>query len=122
LSTIQSSITYFKHFINTFENDKELDEFERFPTWKYIYKNSSINWEWLFQNISMLSVETSHTLNQLEEMEFYKFDKLIYFVDKYLERKNGDGNQQSEEFSNIQQSMKSFQNSIKPPKIKSPKI
>lgn len=125
-----SSLTFSNKYVKDIYNiDKEIDdELNKFPSISYIYKSSIINWEWLFQNISMLSVETANTLSQLEDMSFFKFDKLLYYTNEYLEKKNGNGDNGTaqEEFGNMQQNMSGqmnqMKNSFKVPKMKTPKL
>lgn len=119
-----------KFILDIYNNvDRDVDdEANSFPSISHIYKSSIINWEWLFKNISMLSVETSNSTQQLENMEFFKFDKLLYYINDYLEKKNGNdsGESASEEFGNMQQNMSSnmskMKNSFKVPTLKQPKI
>jgi len=93
-----------------------------FPTLDYVYIRSIIDWEWLYKEIAMLSIETSHTLNHIENMEFFKVNNLIHFTNEYLEAKNGDGNNSSEimdkQQQNMSASMQAMKNTFKAPKIK----
>ena len=99
-----------------------------FPSLSNIYVSSKIDWEWLFRNVSMLSIETSNTMQQLEDMEFFKFDKLLYYVNDYLEKKNEGGSNENanDEFSNMKSNMamnmSSMKNSMKPQSMKIPKM
>lgn len=128
---MSSSTTFSNKYITEVYSkiERDIDEdLNKFPSLSHVYRSSIINWEWLFKNISMLSVETSHTTQQLEDMEFFKFDKLLYFINDYLEKKNGDGSNDSatEEFGNMKQDMSSsmnkMKNSMKVPTLKPPKI
>ncbi len=68
-----------------------------------------------------MSVETSESLLSIQQMEFFKFDRLLYYTNKYLEAKHGDSenNETSEQYNNMQQqmsaSMRNMKNTFKMP-------
>lgn len=69
----------------------------------------------------MIVVETSETISSCENMEFYKFDKLLYFINNYMTKKNDDSGN-AENHKNMQEQMSStmrnMKNTFKLPKTK----
>lgn len=72
-----------------------------------------------------MGVETANSFQQLESMVFYKFDKLIYYTSKYLDKKheteNGSGSAEEATETmqrNMSSSMRTMKNSFKMPKLK----
>jgi hypothetical protein len=68
--------------------DKKKIELNNFPSIFEIYKQSTIAAEHYFDEVIMLSIETSNSFEQIERMEFWKFLNLSKSLKKYLEIKN----------------------------------
>lgn len=93
----------------------------KFPDISEVYSKSIVNWEYLFEQIAMLSVETSHTIEQIEGMEFYKVNSLLFYVNKYLTDKNEGSSDNNDAMEQQQQNMSATMQSMKS-KFKIPKI
>ena len=119
LSIIQLSKTYF----NDMENVTSLEINDvTFPTLQEIYKKSKVNWEEFMDECIILSIKTSNSQSEIDNMEFYKFRSLIRSLNKYIEaerkQENGENpeNDLSKKSSEMMSNAKNMVGSFKAPK------
>lgn len=72
-----------------------------FPTWAEVYRASIIGWDSYLEACTIMTVKTSNSMREIEEMEFYKFNLLMKYLDKYIDKENkaqsGDQNGSTEQ-------------------------
>jgi hypothetical protein len=93
-----------------------------FPTLQEIYKKSKVNWEEFMDECIILSIKTSNSQSEIDNMEFYKFRSLIRSLNKYIEaerkQENGENpeNDLSKKSSEMMSNAKNMVGSFKAPK------
>lgn len=72
-------------------NQKEIG----FPTIEEIYYKSTIDWNDLYESITVISARTSNNLKSIYKLPYHNFTSLIKYLNKYIEaenKANNDGN------------------------------
>lgn len=102
-----------------------------FPNIIEIYQKSIVDWDDLYQSITVMVCKTSDNTEVINRLPFNLFSIKIQYLNKYIEAENkqangGDGeNDPNEVFQNTQQQAKSMMrnsNTFKPGNTKLPKI
>lgn len=100
-----------------------------FPSIIDIYQKSIIDWDDLYQSITVMEVKTSNNTETINRMPFHVFTTKIKYLNKYIEAENkqSEGGEEAPDansaFADTQKQAKSLmKNSINPGNLKMPKI
>src|ERR1700693_257442 len=77
-----------------------------FPTWNEIYKASIIEHDGYYRALTTMSVKTSNSFEQIERMEFYKFNLTMKYLNIYIDEENKRENTGSKDAENQQDDLK----------------